>query len=140
MKLVEDDETYAFEGGVGLQGADQNALGHHFDPRAGSDLRIEPRAISDSLAHTLAKHGRHPACGRAGGEPPRLQHDNAPMLQPGCAEQRQRHQGGFAGAGRRLQHCGAVVGQCGGDARQGFRDRQPRLPESEIDKLHAPAP
>ena len=55
---------------------------------------------------------------QGGGQPARLEHQDAAVDQPGL-EQGQRHAGGLAGAGRRLKH-GAALGR---DRRQKFGQR-----------------
>ncbi len=115
-----------------MQGADEDSLRHYFKSRAGSNLGIEPRAISHGLADALAEHRCHTPRGRAGGEPPRLEHDDTAALQPWSLEQHERDEGRLAGTGRRLQHRGAMPGQRSDDAWRRFRDRQPRSPGGKI--------
>ena len=117
MDFVQDDRGNAVQAGVGLQAADQQALGHHLDPGVGRDRGVQPGAEPDGAAERFAQQRGHARGGGTGGEPARLQHQDLAPVAPGRIQQRQRHECGLAGAGRGDQHGvaagGEVFGQCG---------------------------
>jgi hypothetical protein len=66
--------------------------------------------VSNCFAGSLSEDRRHPARGGPRRESSRLEHDNAAALEPRLAEESQRHTGGLAGPGRRLENgCIAVA-------------------------------
>ena len=94
----------------------EGAFGDDFDPRRARHFRAEPDPVADGLADAFAQRLCHPLGAGAGGDPPRLQHDDFPVCSPWRVEQRQWHPRGLAGAGRRHQHGGVAARK---------RDRQP---------------
>ena len=94
-----------------MQLAQEQAVGHHLDPGLRADLGVEADAVADRLAHRLPQHRRHPAGSGAGGEAPRLQHQDLAALQPTGLQQGQRHAGGLARTRRGLEHGGAAAVQ-----------------------------
>ena len=63
--------------GIGLQPADQQALGDDLDARRRRDGGVQPGAVADRAADRLAEQRRHAGGGGAGGQPARLQHQDA---------------------------------------------------------------
>ena len=110
VELVEDHRADAGQLGVGLHHAGQDALGHHLDPRGLADLTaVAAHAVADGLARPLAQRFGHAFGGGAGGEAAGLQHQDA--APPARLQHLQRHDGGLARAGRRLQHGAAMAPQ-----------------------------
>ena len=103
MKLVEDHHRDAFERGVALQPAREDPFRHDLDARALAGARFQPRAKADGLADGFAEHLRHARRDGARREAARLEHDDLARAQRLLGQQRKRHAGRFAGAGRRLQ-------------------------------------
>ena len=111
MEFVEDHQADAGQLGVGQQQTLQYSLGHHFDAGGGADSGFQADAITDGLTHRLAEQlGQAFGCGPRR-QPPRLQQNDLLSCQPVAVQQRQRHQSGLAGTGRRLQHHTGVRGQ-----------------------------
>ena len=104
MEFVEQDGADPLQGRVALEQPDQDALGHHLDPGLRADLAVHPDPVADRFADGLPQHVRHAAGGGAGGQPARFQHDDLRTGQPWLVQQRQRHAGGFAGAGGSLKN------------------------------------
>ncbi|MDT4824390.1 hypothetical protein FQZ97_576370 [compost metagenome] len=126
MEFVEDHQADAVQRRVVLQAAGEDALGDHLDARPRADLAVQADAVADRFADLLAQLAGQPLGGGARGQPARLEHEDALPGQPRLAEQYQRHAGGLAGAGRRLQHHfvaqgegGAQVGENGIDGQNG---------------------
>ena len=124
MKFVEDHAAYTCETRVFLQHARENAFGDHLDARLAADARVEPGAKSHRAADGLAEQMRHAAGDGARRNTARLQHQYFTALEPGAAEQGQRHDGALARARRRFQQHAAAAGQRLRQRRQGFVDRQ----------------
>ncbi|MCY1449253.1 hypothetical protein D9M71_659790 [compost metagenome] len=123
MKLVEDQQAYALQRRVGLQAAGEDAFGHHLDAGFRPNLAVQPNAVAHSLADLFAQLagqalGRSPRC-----QAPGFEHENALPGQPRLVQQCQRHTGGLAGAGRRLEHRFVAVFQCLAQGRQDGIDR-----------------
>jgi hypothetical protein len=93
VEFVEDHQHDAFERGVVLQPARENALGHDFDARALADPGFQARAKADGLADGLAQHLRHARRDGAGGDATRLEHHDLAGRQRLCGQQGQRHAG-----------------------------------------------
>ena len=85
VHLVEDHAGHAVQAGIGLQAADQQALGDHLDAGGGGDGAVEPGAVADGVADRLAAQRRHARRRGAGGQPARLQHDDAAAAEPGAS-------------------------------------------------------
>ena len=104
VELVKDQRGHPIEAGVVLEQPRENPLRHHFDARPARDLRLHPHPVPDGLPHRLAKQGRHPPGRRTSGEPPGLQHHDAPVPAPRGVEQGERHERRLARARRRFEH------------------------------------
>ena len=101
VKLVEQHGRDAFERRVALQHPREHAFGDDLDARAFADARLEPHAVADGVADALAERGGHALGDGARREPARLEHHDALAARPRLLEQRERHDGALAGAGRR---------------------------------------
>jgi len=113
VHLVQQHGGDAVQGGVAVQAADQQPLGHDLDAGTVGYGAVQACAVADALAHRLAEQVGHAGRGGAGGKAARLQHQDAPVATPGGVQQGQRHKGGLAGAGRRDQHgIAAAVQRC----------------------------
>ncbi len=123
VKLVEQHGGHAGQFGIVEDLPRENSLGDDLDPRRARNFRAEANAIADGLAGALAERSRHPLGAGPRRDPPRLQHDDLPALQPGRVEQRQRHPRGLAGARRRHQHGGVAS-----------RERAPKFIEHRVDR------
>ncbi len=104
MHLVEHHRGDPVQPRIGLQPADQQALGHHLDAGRGGDRAVQPGAVADGLADGSAEQAAMRAAAARVGQAPRLQHHDAPVAAPGALKQGQRHQRGLAGAGRGDQY------------------------------------
>jgi hypothetical protein len=62
-------------------------------------------------------------CNGAGGQPARLEHEEAFTPHPGLLEQRERHYGAFPGTRGRLKDNGMVCRKRADQRRQGLVDR-----------------
>ncbi|GAV36840.1 hypothetical protein ROTAS13_04529 [Roseomonas sp. TAS13] len=122
VRLVEQDGGHAFQPGIGLQAADQQALGHDLDAGGVGDGAVEPGGEAHGLAQRLPPQVGHAPGGGAGGEAAGFQHQDAAIAQPGLVQQGQGDQGGLAGAWRGDQDGVGSVAQGCRQARQGFRD------------------
>ncbi len=103
MDFVEQHCGDAGQLGIGLDAIDENAFGENGHARRGAAPAVHPGGIAEGPADRLARQARHPLGGGARGEAARREQQNfaaAPVL----AEQRRRHCGGLARAGRRHQH------------------------------------
>ncbi len=123
VEFVEDHQPDAFQCRVVLQAARKDALGDHLDAGVRPDLAVQADAVAHRLADPLAQLAGQAFGGGAGGQPARFEHDDGLPGQPGFAEQRQRHAGGLAGAGRRLEHGFVALLQGLAQRRQNFVDR-----------------
>jgi len=124
VEFIEDHQTHAFERRVVLQAAREDALGDNLDAGVRPDLAVQPDAIANGLANLFAQLAGQPFGRRSGSETPRLEHQHLLSGEPWLMQQRQRHSGGLAGAGRRFEH-GFVTHQQGlAQRRQDFIDRQ----------------
>ena len=104
MKLVKQDGTHAFQGGIMLENRSEHAFRDDFDARRGAGAALESHAIADGPPDRLAERLRHAAGHGPGRKTTRLEHDEAPAAHPGLAHQFQRHDSALTGAGRRLQN------------------------------------
>jgi len=111
VELVEQQRADAIERGIVLQHAGQDAFGDNLDPRASGHPILEADAVTHRPAHRFAELLCHEARGRACGDPARLQHQDLACAKPVRPQQRQRHLGGLACAGRRFQHQACVRGK-----------------------------
>ena len=126
VEFIEQQRPHALQQRVVLQQPGQDAFGHHLDPGPRGDPALETDAIADGLSDIFAALPRHELRGAARGHATRLQHDDLPAFQPRCIQQRQRHLGGLAGAGRCFQHQPGAVLQRGQDLRQQCGNREHR--------------
>ena len=124
VEFVEQQGTDAFQQRIVLQHAGEDAFGDHDDPGLRRDLVLEADAVADGLAHRLTELFRHEAGGGARGDPARLQHHDLLAAQPVGLQQRQRHPGGLARAGRCFQHEARMRRQRSADLRQQVVDRK----------------
>ena len=104
MKFVEDHQTNTLQRRIILQATGKNALGDHLDAGGRPHLAVQPNAVADRLANPLAQLAGQTLGGGSRGQATRFKHEDGLPGQPGRVEQRQRHAGGLASAGRRLQH------------------------------------
>ena len=144
VELVEHDRADAFERGIVLDHAGEDALGDHLDPRRCRDLVVEADAVADRLADLLAALPRHEVGGGARGDAARFQHQDLAAGEPRRIEQRRRHLRGLAGTGRRFQHEAWMRGEAGADPRQQLVDgevlgRGDGTVHRDKDTVHAPA-
>ena len=110
MEFIEDDEANTRQFRIGLDAARQQPFGDDFDAGAGRDLALEADLVADRLADGLAKQTRHTRRRRACSDAAWFQHQDFLAREPGFGQQRQRHEGRFARAGRRREH-GAADGR-----------------------------
>jgi len=104
VEFVEDHQTDAFQAWVVLQTTGENAFGDHLDAGPGADLAVEANAIAHRFPDLFPQLAGQPLGSRPRRQPPRFEHQDALPGQPAFIQQRQRHAGGLAGAGRCLQH------------------------------------
>ncbi len=122
VDLVQNDRGNAIQAGIGLQAAEQQALGDDLDPGLGRAGAVEAGAVADGAAHRLAEQEGHTGGGGAGSEAARFQHQDAGVAAPRRVKQRERHQRGLAGAGRGNEHGVAAGVQGGVQGGQGVGD------------------
>ena len=104
MELVEDHGADAFQEGIGLQALDEDPLGHHQDPGLGTRLALEAHLVAHLAAERPAAFLGHPAGGGAGGDPPRLEHDDLLAAADPRGEQGRGNAGRLPRAGGRDEH------------------------------------
>ena len=124
VKFVEEQDRDVFQRWVVLQQSGEQAFGNDFNACACGHLPVEAHAVAHGLAHGLAERGGHAHRHGARGEPPRFQHEDTAVTAPRGVEQRQRHHGTLAGAGRGLKHDGRIFRQCSQQCWQGLDNRQ----------------
>ncbi|MNO74168.1 hypothetical protein D3C76_651600 [compost metagenome] len=112
MKFIEDQQPHALQPWVGLQPAGEDTLGDHFDTGLGPDLAVQADAVADGFPDLFPQLAGQPFGGRAGRQAARFEHHDGLPGQPWRVQQRQRHAGGLAGAGRRFEHGFVAVFQC----------------------------
>ncbi len=103
VELVEDHQSHTLEAGITLQPPGEDPLGHHLDTRGGADPPVVAGAVADGFAYRFTQQRRHPPGRSPGGEPARLEHDDATALQPRLVHEGQGHHRRLARPGRRLQ-------------------------------------
>ncbi len=103
VELVENHQADAGQFRVGLQPAGEDPLGDHLDAGGLRDPALVADSVADRLSHPLAALFRHKARGVAGGQPPRLEHEDGAPGQPRLVEEGRRHPGSLAGAWGRLK-------------------------------------
>ena len=98
MHLVEDHQPVAVKGRIVLQSPGQHAFGDHLDTCARSDMALVAGLVANRLADGFVQQRGHPLRSGAGGEPARLEHDDALTIHPGFVDQHQRSEGRLASA------------------------------------------
>ena len=123
VELVEDQAADAGQVRVGLDHPGQDAFGDHLDAAA----RRPPRRGCGSRRGRPTASPR-PSARRSAAARAATRRGSSMTMRPGDAglEQVERHAGGLAGAGRRLQHGAAGLGQRPAERRQQRLDRQRR--------------
>ncbi len=124
MEFVEDDEPGRGQLRVVLHHPGQDALGEHLDPGAWPHLGFAPDAEADRLPDAFAEQRGHPAGRGAGGEAPRLEHQDPPPPEPVGGPERERDQRRLPRPGGRLQHGDGSAAEHALQLRQDGRDRQ----------------
>ncbi len=104
VKLVEYHQAYAFERGIILQHACQNALGDDFDACLWPHFGIQAHAIAHGLTGCFTELAGQSMRGIARGDTARFQHQDFTPAEPGFIDQHQRHARGLARSGRRLEY------------------------------------
>ena len=127
VELVEQHRRVTLQRRVVTQHPGQHALGDHFDARRRAHPGVQPGAVAHGVPHRFTELPRHEPGHRPGRHPARLQHQNPVVAAPGRVQQRQRHAGGLAGAGRRLQHGAALLFQTTAQLRQHGVHRQRKI-------------
>ena len=123
VELVEADRADAVEERVLHHLAHQHPLGHEAQPGLLADLGVAADLVADQPAELTAELVGDALRGRARSEPPRLEHHDL-LAVPDDVQERRRHAGGLAGAGRRHQQgCPAAL-QGGEHVGQRRIDRQ----------------
>ena len=111
VEFIKDHAGHALEGGIGLQAAQEEAIGHHLDAGGGRAALFKAHPIAHLATNRFGQAGGQPLGGGLGRQAPGFEHqDCAGMAAPGL-QQGQRHPGGFAGARRGLQQQGSARGQ-----------------------------
>ena len=123
VKLIEDHATDVAQARVILQHAREDAFRDHFDARLAAHPRLEPSAKSNASADGFAKQLRHAAGDGARRDPPRFEHQDFSVPEPGTRPQEERHDGAFAGPWRRLQQHAAAARQGLGQSGKRLIDR-----------------
>ena len=124
VELVEDDDRHVLERRIGIEQADQNALGDDLDARRPADPGLQPRAVADRGADRLAERGAHAGRDGTRGEPTRLEHQDAAVRRDRACKERQWHQRALAGTGRCFEHRAGRRAECCDELREYARDRQ----------------
>ena len=122
VKFVEEDRTHAFQRGVVLDHPAEDAFGDHFDACPWTRAGFEPDPVAHGFAHLFATLSCHERRRSAGCDTAWFQHEDAQAGQPRCVQQRQRHLGGLAGAGRGFEDKPGVPVQRIEDVRKQGRD------------------
>jgi len=102
--LVEDQQADPVQRGVRLQAAGEDAFGDHFDARVRAYLAVQADAVTHGFTDVLAQLAGQTLGRRTRSEAPWLEHEDGLPGEPWLVQQRQRHAGGLAGAGRGLEH------------------------------------
>jgi hypothetical protein len=131
VELVEDHQHRSRQGRITLDSTGEDPVGDHLHPCGPPDPTVVARRVPHRRPDFLPEQVGHPRCRGPGCQTARLQHHDAPITQPGFAQQPQRHHGGLAGSRLRLQHRRPVTCQRGPQRGQDFLDRQPRRSRAE---------
>ncbi len=126
VELVEDDAARVGEFGVALEAPGEDALGHDLDPSRPAHAAIRPGDVAHRVAGLLAQQVRHPPCRRPGRQPPRLEHDDLPPVEPRLVNETQRNDRRLARSRRRNEHAAAVAGERTPDGGHDVFDREQR--------------
>ena len=135
MEFVEDHAGHPFEGGIGLETAQEQAGSDHLQAGGRRGARFQSDAVPHPAANGFAQIGRQALGGRPGRQPARLQQQE-PALLAEALQQGQGDPGGFARAGFSLEQQGGPGPKGGGDGReaavngQGGRQRTWRRPST----------
>ena len=113
MDFVEDHRRDPVQPRIGLQPAEQQALGDDLDAGFRRSGAVEAGSVADGAPDRLTKQECHPRGRCSGREPPRFQHQDPAVASPGGIEQRERDKRRLAGAGRRDNNGVAAGGQGG---------------------------
>jgi hypothetical protein len=132
VELVEDHGRDAAERRIALQHPREYAFRDDLEARRRAHACLQPHAVADGRARALAERRGHPRGDGSRGEAARLEQDDLLAARPRLLEQRERHDGALARAGRRDEHRVLAVGQRGAQPRQGFVDRQAGAHEARI--------
>ncbi len=126
VEFVEQQHADAVQHRVVLDQPGQDAFGDDFNAGARRCLVLEADAVAHHFADRLAELARHELRRAAGRHAARLQHHDLATGQPWRLQQRQRHLGGLAGAGRRFQHQPRMRGETVANLRQqrGYRKNE----------------
>src|SRR5439155_26622921 len=100
VELVEDDDAGGFQVRVVVQVAEQDAGGDGQGTAAGAGEAVEADVVAEPLAGRGAVPGGHASGGGAGGEPPRLQHQDLFVASDPGGDQGGRDACGLACSGR----------------------------------------
>jgi hypothetical protein len=87
VHLVEDHEPVCRERRVVVEAARQDSLRHDFDSGAGTDDALVSGLIADESSRFVADELRDAASSGTRGQPPWLQHNDAPIGEPGLVEE-----------------------------------------------------
>ena len=127
VRLVEQHRRDAFEAGVGLQAADEQAFGDHLDARRGRDGAVEPAWRGRSCRRARPRRAVPPCAGRRRGR----RRGGAPA--PGCGRRRPRARRA-APAGTRvvLPAPGGATSTAFGAGAQARQERRQRLRHGQV--------
>ena len=76
MKLIEDDQGDAVQGGIVEEAPGEDAFRDHLQAGVRGDPAVETDGVAHGPAHGFAALPGHPPGRRHRGDPPGLQHDN----------------------------------------------------------------
>ncbi len=127
MELVEQHRRVALQRRVRSQHPGKHPFGDHLNARRRAHPGVQPGAVAHGLPYRFTELLRHEPGHRPRRHPARLQNQNTVVAAPGRVQQHQRHAGGLAGAGRRLQHGAALLGQTAAQLRQHGVHRQSKI-------------
>ena len=124
VEFIEEEDSDVFQRGVVLQQTRKQAFGDDLDASARGHLPVEAHAVANGLAYGFAEGGGHAYRYGARGEAPRLQHQDAAVTAPRGIEERQRHHGALARAGRGFEYHGRMFRERGQQCGQSLDNRQ----------------
>ena len=129
MDFIQDDGGNTIQSRIAEQAADEEPRRHHLDARDGRNGAFQPRAKADRLPDLFANQACHAAGRGTGGQPARFEHKDAAAVHRRRTQQRKRHAGCLARAGRRDQHGIGLGAKNRKQARKTFRYWQVRQGE-----------